>query len=276
MDQHQANIQNALNHTRDLLKLKRYSPATRVSYLGCLRRFLQQYPDIQEPDIEHIKQFLLELYKNGTAAQTCNSYLHSIKFYYQDVLHLSCSVQIPYAKRPSRLPVTISHADIERLLECLQNKKHQTMIALAYGAGLRISELTDLRAGSVNFECNLLYVYQGKGQKDRITLLPTPLITTLAVFVQGKAPDDYLFESNRGGRLSSRTLQVIFERSCKQVGVSPRATFHSLRHSFATHLLERGTDVRHIQQLLGHANIRTTQRYTHVTTTFLQGIQSPL
>ena len=269
-------IQQALNHTNDLLLLKQYSPATRRSYLGCLRRYLQHDPDTHEPNQEHIKQFLLALHRKQASAQTCNSYLHAIKFYYQDVLHVACKINLPYAKRPSRLPVTLSRSEIEQILKCVQNMKHKTMIALAYGAGLRISELTDLRAGSIDFSRNVLFVFQGKGCKDRVTLLPESLIATLTSFTAGKAADDYLFESQRGGRLSSRTLQIVFERACKQVGITSLATFHSLRHSFATHLLEKGTDIRHIQHLLGHANIRTTQRYTHVTTTFLQSIASPL
>ncbi|PIR47662.1 integrase [Candidatus Uhrbacteria bacterium CG10_big_fil_rev_8_21_14_0_10_50_16] len=272
----QTSIQNALNQAHDLLYLKQYSSATRRSYLGCLRRFLQQYPDTQSPNTEHIKQFLLALHKNARAAQTCNSYLHAIKFYYQDVLHIACPIHLPYAKRPTRLPVTISHDNIEKMLASLQNNKHKVMIALAYGAGLRVSELTNLRAGSVDFSRGVLLVFQGKGRKDRITLLPKSLIPALASFTAGKAEDDYLFESQRGGRLSSRTLQIVFEHACQQVNITPSATFHSLRHSFATHLLENGTDIRHIQHLLGHTNIRTTQRYTHVATTFLQSIASPL
>lgn len=269
-------IQLALDRTVASLKLKRYSPATQRTYLGCLRRFLNAYPDINMSDTQHVENFLLSLQQQGTSAQTSNIYLHAIKFYYQTVLQLTCNLHIPYAKRPTRLPVTLTRAEINRVLLQITNKKHHTMIALAYGAGLRVSELINLCAGSVDFDQNLLYVYQGKGQKDRITLLPVSLLETLRTHAHGKAPDDPLFVSERGGRLTTRTLQIVFERACKKAGVTKAATFHSLRHSFATHLLERGTDIRHIQHLLGHNNIRTTQRYTHVTTSFLQGIASPL
>ena len=189
---------------------------------------------------------------------------------------MNIDLKIKMPKRPSRLPVTLSHKEIERILLNVSNDKHRTMIALAYGSGLRVSELTDLRVGSIDFDEDMIYVYQGKGKKDRITLLPRTIKEELGKWTAGKCPSDHLFESERGGRLSTRSIQLVFERAMKAAEIKKPATFHSLRHSFATHILEQGTDLRFIQKLLGHSNIRTTQRYTHVSTASLRAIQSPL
>lgn len=268
--------EKALKRTDEFIRLKNYSSATRRTYIGCLRRFFGDCPDTDRPNEEHIRSFILARQAEGLAAQTSNLYFQAIQFYYHSVLSLPFHVSIPLAKRPSRLPVTLSRCEIDSVLSQIKNRKHATMIALAYGAGLRVSEVVNLRVRSLDFLQKMVCIHQGKGQKDRLTLLPSTLLDTLKTFAQGKDQNDYLFGSERGGKLSSRTAQVVFDRAREKAGVQRGVTFHSLRHSFATHLLERGTDIRHIQRLLGHANIRTTQRYTHVNTAFLRGIQSPL
>lgn len=269
-------VQEALLQTQEVLSLKNYSSATRKSYIGSLRRFFKVYSDTNTLDLAHVRSFLSSKRKNGASAQTMNGYLHAIRFYYKEVLGVSVAIDIPRAKRPVRLPVVLSRNEIDRILTGITNKKHKTAIALAYGAGLRVSEVRDLRVGSIDFDRRVVVVYQGKGKKDRVTVLPEKLITLLTQRCAGKMPSDFVFESSRGGRLTSRTFQIVFERACKAAGIQKPATFHSLRHSFATHILERGTDIRFIQQLLGHANIRTTQRYTHVSAPALSGIRSPL
>jgi site-specific recombinase XerD len=150
------------------------------------------------------------------------------------------------------------------------------MLSLAYGAGLRVSEVIKLRVQDIAISELSIVVRDGKGGKDRITLLPEKLCSELETIMAGKTGDQYLFESERGGILTTRTAQVVFERSLKLARIKKSATFHSLRHSFATHLLENGVDVRYIQQLLGHASITTTQQYTKVTNPQLRNIKSPL
>lgn len=270
-------LDQAFQEMDRVLTLRNYSRATKKSYIGCLRRLFKKYPDlVNEPSKKIIEDFLLGLYESGSSAQTVRSYVQAIQFFYREVVETRFDLCIKTPKRPSRLPVTLSREEIERVLQSIANDKHRTMIALAYGSGLRVSELTDLRVGSVNFEEGILYVYQGKGNKDRITLLPEVLVPELKTRVAGKCLGDYLFESERGGRLSTRSIQKVFERALHSVDIKKPATFHSLRHSFATHILEQGTDLRFIQKLLGHSNIRTTQRYTHVSTASLRAIPSPL
>jgi site-specific recombinase XerD len=150
------------------------------------------------------------------------------------------------------------------------------MLSLAYGSGLRVSEIVCLKVKDLNLDELTLFVRQAKGRKDRLTILPGKIITELKQFISDKDANDYVFASIRGGKLTSRTAQKIFEHGLIKSGIKKDATFHSLRHSFATHLLENGTDVRYVQELLGHQNIKTTQIYTKVTSQKLKNIKSPL
>lgn len=269
--------ETALKELDNILILRNYSRSTRKSYVGCIDRFIRQFPgDLNEPKLSNIECFLCNLFENGSSAQTVQLYLQAIQFYYREFINSSVCIKIKCPKRSKHLPVVLSRLEIERIIQQVGNQKHKTMIALAYGAGLRVSELTNIRVGSLNFEEGIIYVYQGKGQKDRITLLPESLIFDLKKFTSGKNPEDLIFESERGGRLSTRSIQMVFSRAMRAVGIIKPATFHSLRHSFATHILEQGTDIRFLQQLLGHANIRTTQHYTHVSTASIRKIKSPL
>lgn len=147
---------------------------------------------------------------------------------------------------------------------------------MAYGAGLRISEAISLKVKDVNLEELTIHLKNAKGKKDKITIFPEKIRSNLQGLMAEKNLDDYLFESERGGKLTERTAQKVFENALRGIGIKKEATFHSLRHSFATHLLENGVDVRYVQELLGHQNIRTTQIYTQVTNPKLKNIKSPL
>ena len=278
MPNHQfSNIASAINELKRVLVLRNYSPATIRSYCGCVRRFLSDHPnELNYPNRTIIENFLLKLFEDGSSAQTVQSYLQSIQFYYREVVLVRLSLRIKTPKRQKRLPVVLTHSEIERILCQIPNTKHRAMVALSYGAGLRVSEVTDLLVGSLHFEEGVIHVFQGKGKKDRITLMPQVLADELRNRCAGKCLNDYVFESERGGRLSSRSIQLVFSHALQETGIQKPATFHSLRHSFATHVLEQGTDLRFIQKMLGHTNIRTTQIYTHVSTASIRAIQSPL
>ena len=158
----------------------------------------------------------------------------------------------------------------------IKNPKHKLILALAYGAGLRVSEIINLRVRDIDLQELTIHPKQAKGKKDRITLLAEGLRPAIKNLTAGKNANDFVFSSERGGRLTTRTAQKIFEKALKKAKIKKKATFHSLRHSFATHLLENGVDIRYVQELLGHQNIRTTQRYTQVTNPKLKNIKSPL
>lgn len=260
------------------MRLRNYSRRTIAGYLRCLRGYCTAAPDASgdASDETYVRTYLLRLYDKGAAAQTVSLYLNAIKFFYSAVLHAPFQIALRTPKRPKRLPVILSRAEIERLLASVLNRKHRLLLALSYGAGLRVSESIHLRVGDVDVDELVLSIRQAKGKKDRISTISEKIAPDLRAFVAGRNAEEFLFESMRGGALTERSAQKIFECALKSTGIQKGATFHSLRHSFATHLLENGVDVRYVQELLGHQNIRTTQIYTHVTNPTLKNIKSPL
>lgn len=270
-------MQQQLDRTERELRIRNYSVKTVKSYLYGLREyfaFKQGNGDVL--DGENIKDFLLSLEKKGKSAQTRNLFLNAIKFYYRNVAKTSGRIDIHSAKKGKHLPVVLSREEIQKILAVTTNAKHRLLLALAYGAGLRVSEVINLAVRDIDLPELTIHIKQAKGKKDRITVFPKKLVADIQNLIAGKTSHDVLFASERGGMLTTRTAQKVFENSLKKSGITKDATFHSLRHSFATHLLENGVDVRYVQELLGHQNIRTTQIYTHVTNPQLKNIKSPL
>lgn len=269
-----------LQKTEESLRLRGYSPRTVRAYLGCLRDYFlfleERERDLCSFDEGVMRSFLLQKEADQRASSTINLYLCALKFFYREVVKVRVKIEFQCVKRPYKLPVVLSKEEVQRVLGAIRNRKHYLMVALAYGAGLRVSEVTHLQVEDVDFERELVWVRQGKGHRDRVTLLPEKLKEDLMLWVRNRRESEVLFWSERGGKLSSRTLQKIFEQALLKARVRKQATFHSLRHSFATHLLENGVDIRYVQQLLGHQNIKTTQRYTHVTRGMVAKIESPL
>ncbi len=267
-------MEDALLKLERELKLRNYSPRTVRSYVKCVERYLDSRGGEVGMDGGDIRGFLLGKLEEGKAGATVNCYLQALKFFYRNVMGERWRVQIKFAKRSKKLPVVLSRDEIRDLLSVVVNKKHRLMLALAYGAGLRVSELVSLRVGDLDGD--FIWVRNGKGAKDRVTLFPEKLRSEVASLVFGRGVRDYVFESERGGKLTSRTAQKVFAVGIRRAGILKAAGFHSLRHSFATHLLENGVDIRYVQELLGHSSIRTTQRYTHVSKRGLSRIKSPL
>jgi len=266
-------VENEVGRLRDELRLRNYSPKTIKNYCGCLRRYLMEGGDMSKAAI---MDFLLGLVALEKSSETVNLYTNAIMFYRKQVLELWGDCKIPFARRNQRLPVVFTKSEVKSIFAQVRNHKHRIMLELAYGAGLRVSEVVKLKVSDVRADEGLLLIREAKGGKDRLSLLPGKLKNELAGFVVGRGGKDYLFPSERGGRLTERTAQKVFEKALEHSGLMKEGTFHSLRHSFATHLLESGVDLRYVQELLGHSSIRTTQRYTHVTGTALRKIQSPL
>lgn len=255
-----------IGELQSYMRVAGYIPRSIEAYTRCVR-------EIGETDL---LLFLDKLAKEGKSSYTLNQYHAAYKLYKTKVLYEIWNIRFPYAKRHQRLPVVLTREEISRIIEAIMNKKHRLLISLAYGAGLRVSEVVNLRIEDVDTEALSLVIRGGKGDKDRISIIPEKICRELNNLVVERESGDYLFESERGGRLTTRTAQAVFEQSRRMAGIKKLATFHSLRHSFATHLLENGVDVRYIQQLLGHASITTTQLYTKVTNPQLRNIRSPL
>ena len=202
--------------------------------------------------------------------------MNAIKFYYRSVIKTNEKIEVRSAKKNKRLPIVLSKVEIERILGVTGNMKHRLFLSLAYGAGLRVSEVVNLKTEDIDIQELPIHIKEAKGKKDRITVFPEKLTINIQSIIAGKDKNEFLFASERGGKLTTRTAQKVFENSLKKAGVNREATFHSLRHSFAAHLLENGVDIRYVQELLRHQNIRTTQTYTQVTNPKLKNTKSPL
>lgn len=279
-----------LNLLERELKLRNYSVRTIKSYKMATRDYLRfvfekfstgnSYWD-RFDHIELIKDFLIDMHDKGYAPQTMNLALNAIKFFYREVLESSMRIKIRCAKKSLKLPVVLSREEIRRVIGVIGNLKHKLMISLAYGAGLRVSEVVGLKVRDLMIDQGLICVREGKGGRDRITIFPEKLKSEFELFLSERKKIHeidgcYVFESNRGGKLTSRTAQKVFGRALVLARIERAATFHSLRHSFATHLLEDGVNLRYVQELLGHKNIKTTQLYTMVSTDAVRKIKSPL
>ncbi|MEW6407943.1 MAG: site-specific tyrosine recombinase/integron integrase [Patescibacteria group bacterium] len=260
-----------------LLKLKGFSQKTIKSYLYYNTIFLDfTRKSPREINSFDIKRYLEYLADKGCSSSTLNLVYNALKMYYGEIYRRRFFVNIPRAKKAKTLPVVLSKKEIKKILGQINNVKHKLFLALMYASGLRISEAVNLKVQDLDFDSGFIYVRQGKGQKDRKTLLPKILLDVLKKYITAKNGDQYVFESERGGKLTERAIQKVFFNALKLSGIKKQATCHSLRHSFATHLLEAGTDIRYIQELLGHRRLETTQVYTKVAGNKLQEIRSPL
>jgi len=270
-------MQTELQKTERELRIKNYSDRTIKSYLYSLREYFAfKMNNLTELDQDNIRNYLLHCEQKNISPQSRNLFLNAIKFYYRNVLKNQQKIEIQSAKRPKGLPVVLSRIEIRKIIESSKNPKHKLLLSLAYGAGLRVSEVIGLKVQDLDLDELTIHIKQAKGQKDRISVIPESIADELRNLIAGKGNNDFVFASERGGKLTIRTAQKVFENALCASGIKKNATFHSLRHSFATHLLENGTDVRYVQELLGHQNIRTTQRYTQVTNPQLKNIKSPL
>lgn len=270
------NIQENLIKIERELKLRNYSLRTIKVYNACIKYFLEHFKrDPNSIANDEIVDFLLLLQEKKKAPKTINLYKESIKFFYKEVLKDKREINISFSKEAKKLPVVLSKAEIEKVLENIKNTKHRFIISLAYWAGLRISDVISLKIWDFDLENLTIHIKWWKWQKDRITVFSERLKKDIVNLSFWKTWKDLLIESERWWKLTTRTLQKIFSEALKKSWIKKNATFHSLRHSFATHLLENWVDVRYVQELLWHSSIKTTQIYTKVTNPSLRNIKSP-
>lgn len=271
--------ENALAAMRKKLEIARYSPNTIDTYLNATKQFFGRFAAKHPNDIrtEDIETYQHELAKSGKSNSYLNQVVNAVRYYYKDVL--GDAYRVKFIERPryeKKLPMVLSEEEIASLLRSVDNLKHRSILMLIYSAGLRLSELIGLERQDLAVERSQLIVRSGKGSKDRITLLSRKALASLEEYLTTYKPKRYLFEGPDGGPYSPRSVQAIFHRAREKAGITKPATVHTLRHSFATHLLEKGTDLRYIQALLGHSSSKTTEIYTHVSTKALGKIRSPL
>ena len=266
-----------------LLILKGYSPNTRRTYMAEVSVFLKllKTNGADLLDEAAIKRYLVYCCEKLKLTENAlHSRINALKFYYEKVLGRQRFFwEIPRPKKPMLLPRLLNQAEIARLFNALSNKKHKAMLFAAYSAGLRVSELANLKLTDIDSSRMQLLVRCGKGKKDRYVNLSPVLLDVLRNYVKMYTPRPvlYLFESEQTGKAyPARTVQQIFYNAKDRAGIKKEVGIHSLRHSFATHLLDKGTDIRYIKDLLGHFDIKTTERYLHVSKNNLVNIVSPL
>lgn len=265
-----------------ILKLKelRYSERTLQTYSSLFEEFINYYNkfELEHIDESMITDFLRYLVidrKISTSYQ--NQSINAVKFYYERVLGGQRKVYLVDRPREEKmLPEVLNETEISELFRVTENIKHKAILMLAYSGGLRLSELINVKLKDIDSTRMQIRIEQGKGKKDRYTVLSVKLLELLREYFKKDNPKIYLFEGQTGGQYTTRSIQLIMKDAVKKAGIKKKASVHTLRHSFATHLLESGTDLRYIQSLLGHESSKTTEIYTHITTKGFDQIKSPL
>lgn len=266
---------------REELRLRNYSHKTYKAYKSCLRSFVHYFTPRHPRDLtnEDIRSYLFYLIDHERlAASTVNQAFNAIRFLYVELYKMPFSIKgIPRPQKEHVLPNVLSQDEVLRIFSHVSNLKHKTLLMLIYSAGLRVGESVRLKISDIDGERKMIHLRGAKGKKDRYTLLSDSVLVTLREYYKEYKPKEYLFEG-QGERehLSERSIQEVFRRAVKSAGIKKPITVHGLRHSFATHLLENGVDLRYIQELLGHNSSKTTEIYTHVSKKSLGKIINPL
>jgi site-specific recombinase XerD len=268
-----------LEAARRELRLRGYSARTRQAYLQHLRQYLD-YSDrsASVSPAQAIRDYLLSRIQAGISRANHDQAISAIQFLYRHVLgQPQAVVDVPRPRREQRLPAVLGREELRTLFAAVGNPKHRALLMLTYSSGCRVSEVVGLRPEDLDLERRLIHIRGGKGRKDRYTLLSDVALAAIKHYRKAGAASPWLFPSTRPDRhISPRSVQHIIERAKVRAGITKHVTVHTLRHCFATHLLEAGTDLRLIQELLGHASPRTTAIYTHVSQHELRRIRSPL
>ena len=268
----------------DDMRMRKLEPKTQAAYVRAVRKFaafLGRSPDLAT--VEDLRRFQLHMIDNGTSAVTVNATLTGLKFFFETTLgRAELLAKVQPVHEPRRLPVVLSREEVASLIAAAPNIKYRTALSVAYGAGLRVSEIVRLRVADIDSQRMTLRVEQGKGRKDRYAVLPPLLLQRLrdwwkSAHAQGRIrADGWLFPgADPMLPLSTRQLNRAVHAAAEAAGIKKRVAMHSLRHAFATHLLEQKVDIRVIQVLLGHKKLETTSMYAQVATEVLREVVSP-
>ena len=258
------------------LSRRNYSLKTIKTYNYSLNNFFNFVKkDFKKINKQDINAYFYYLADKNISGSTINVNLNAIKFFYQEILNKKLTIKIKYSKVPKKLPLFLTQDEIIKLIDNIENNKHKLMIKLLYSSGLRVSELLNLKVRDFDFENDYGWVRQGKGNKDRIFVIAISLKQDLIDYVKDLDYDSFLFTSYNG-RMSVRTIQEIIKKATKRSKINKKIHPHSLRHSYATHLIENGYDVSSVQSLLGHKSLETTMIYLHIAPKRFINVKSPL
>jgi site-specific recombinase XerD len=271
---------NAIHKMTEQLIIQKYSPNTRKNYLSSFTEFLTYFRD-REPDTlteqEFRKYILLKIENDSISESTQNNIINALKFYYEKVkLRPKFFLYDIRPRSTKKLPGFLSKGDVEKLIKSCINIKHQTILKIIYSAGLRLGELTKLKTKDILYDQGLIRIKSAKNNKDRYSILSPKVAKATQEYITLFKPNYWLFEGQDGGKYSDRSVQNILKNAVIKSGVDENTTVHTLRHSFATHLIMNGIDIRTIQTYLGHESIKTTEIYTHITDKMKSQVKSPI
>ena len=252
----------------DYMYAMNYSVSSIRNYVSAFNLFLR-FNEYQSPDTLTERQIIRHLamkMEQGFSTSSVNMIINALQFYFRMVLHRDVfEIKLPRPRKEDKIPVVLSFGECSRIFEQVENPKHKLLLLLGYGAGLRRSEIVGLKWVDILFDDHKIIVRQSKGNKDRVVMLPYSIVAYLEDYRRLYPPDEWVFAGQyKGEALSTSSVQAVMRKAVEKAGLEKKASVHTLRHSFATHLLENGTDIRYIQQLLGHTNIKTTMVYTHI------------
>jgi site-specific recombinase XerD len=260
------------------MALRGLAARTQRTYVGWMVRLVSQTRvPADQLEESQVRRYLADLSGTGLSASTLNQAISAMRFFFKGVLQREWPLEIRYQQAPEHVPVALSPEEVARLLAAVPGVRERAAMEIAYAAGLRLGEIANLKLTDVDSERMILRVDQGKGKKDRNVMLSPALLETLRAYWREAKPKFWLFPGHRGKRpLNATVFQRAFKQAKHDAHIAKPVSFHSLRHSFASHLLESGVNVRTIQVLLGHRSLGTTQRYVHVAGDYLRHTQSPL
>lgn len=253
------------------LEIRNFSKSTIKSYINSVAKYLE-YSNYKGINENSAREFIQKEIKTKNPS-TISHEIFAIQFFFDKILKQK--INIPRPKRNKTIPEILNPEEIKKMIEVTGNIKHKLILKMLYGCGLRVSEIVDLKKQDLNFNEKLIHIRLAKGKKDRFVKIPESILNDLKNYIELEK-SDILFPSNRGGKLTTATIQAVVENSARKSNIKKRVYPHLLRHSFATHLLEQGTDLRIIQKLLGHSSIKTTQIYTQISQASIKNIKSPL
>ena len=265
------------NLQREMLR-RGYSPRTIQTYIFCIKNFLKFCKkDLNQINKTDIKSYVDKYVDKNSAGNTINVHLNAIKFLFEEILNRRLTLKIKYSKVPKTLPVFLTKEEIIKLFSVIENEKHKLILELIYSAGLRVSEVINLKKEDLEFERNIGWVRKGKGMKDRPFIIAKIIEIKLREYINKNCvnQNSYLFVGQNKNKLTARTVQEIVKYAAKKAGINKKIHPHSLRHSFATHLIENGHDIATVQPLLGHNSAETTLMYVHMATPKIINIKSP-
>jgi len=261
------------------MEMRRYSQRTIDTYTSCLRKYLDftiRNCLIPEEE-ESIVRFMHHIVQKGYSRSSQNQYVNAIKYYLEKYLKLDKTYyfEIERPRKERKLPKVLSQEEVAAIFKEVTNLKHKTVLSMIYAHGLRVGELLNMQLKDIDSSRMIVQIRNGKGAKDRQVPLSVKMLKMLREYFLVYRPKAYLIEGQGGGQYSDKSVGAILKRAARNAGIRKRVVTHMLRHSYATHLMEKGTDTRIIQRLLGHSSIKTTEIYTHVSQDHLKEFRSP-